>query len=174
MWSLRPQYVLPAISYIRLWQDSFKALLLFKVSCTLTKCQRLFLSLILKKSICACNQRCNWQYYYEEWNLASFIKSNQFDWSNEQQERPSGVVCEKGHGGVSFYVGVVCIANWLCGEVGFMGTSGNSESQLASRSTLTDLPDNALAISAGSLVFQSLLETAGTASLLVELKGVVA
>ncbi len=49
-----------------------------------------------------------------------------------------------------------------------MGTSGNSDSQV------TDLPDDALAISVGSLVFQSLLETAGTASLLVELKGVVA
>ncbi len=46
-----------------------------------------------------------------------------------------------------------------------MGTSGNSDSQL------TDLPDDALAISAGSLVFQSLLKTAGTASLLVELIG---
>ncbi len=38
----------------------------------------------------------------------------------------------------------------MCAEVGYMSTSGNRDSQLASRSALKDFTDDALSISAGS------------------------
>ncbi len=61
-------------------------------------------------------------------------------------------------------------------EVGYMGTSGNRDGQLASKSILKDFTDDTLTISAGSL-FQNgaaQIVTAGATSLLVELKGVAA
>ncbi len=57
-------------------------------------------------------------------------------------KRPSGVLCEKGHMGVSFQVG-----NGLWGEVGYISTSGNRDGQLAPRGVLEDFTDNALIIS---------------------------
>ncbi len=46
--------------------------------------------------------------------------------------------------------GHVCRGNGMCAEFGYMGTSGNRDSQLASRSALKDFTDDALSISAGS------------------------
>ncbi len=47
--------------------------------------------------------------------------------------------------------GHVCRGNGLGQEVGFMGTSGNRDSQLASRNVLNDFNDDALVISARCL-----------------------
>ncbi len=60
-------------------------------------------------------------------------------------KRPNGVVCKPGHVNV-------CRGNGLWEGVGYMGTSGNRDSQLASRSVLKDFTDDALTISAGSLI----------------------
>ncbi len=48
----------------------------------------------------------------------------------------------------------MCRGDGLWEEVGYMGTSGNMDSHLASGSVLNDFTDDALATSAGSL-FQS-------------------
>ncbi len=47
-------------------------------------------------------------------------------------------------------MGYVCRGNGLWEEVGYMGTSGNRDSQLASRNVLNDFTVNALAIAAVS------------------------
>ncbi len=60
------------------------------------------------------------------------------------------------------------LVNVLWEEVGCMGTSGNKDIQLAPRSTLKDLIDDTLPISAGSLLHESVLATAGITFLLVE------
>ncbi len=78
---------------------------------------------------------------------------------------------------MSFFTWVnVCRRNELWKEVGYMGTLGNRDCQLASRSVLEDFTDDALTISAGSL-FQNgiaLMATVAATSLFVELISVAA
>ncbi len=74
--------------------------------------------------------------------------------------------------------GRMCRGNGLWEELGYMCTSGNRDCQLASRSVSNGFTEDALTISAGSLfqngTAESVLATAGTASLLVENTFVVA
>ncbi len=60
--------------------------------------------------------------------------------------------CGKGHLGLSFFKWVnMCRGNGLWEEVDYMGTLGNRDCQLASRSALTEFTEDALTTSAGSL-----------------------
>ncbi len=78
--------------------------------------------------------------------------------SKDYYKRPSGVVCEKRYCGREFQGGVMSAK-----EMGYMGSYGNRDSQLASRSVFTY---GAWTISDGSFVPKCVSRNAGTKSLL--------